>query len=140
MKAGRKPRDALTGNVDGYIYKYEQVLKEREEEGKWKQTRHNRFDSIIGITKELKKNLISAVYPRGGHIATKLLGMDEIQDTRIDEDKRMADLFRKDSMDAQSKRIKELAERFDAPKRVEIKELELGLKNLLEFTDITGPK
>ena len=50
-------------HVDGYVYKYEQVLKEREEENKWKETRRNRFNNIKSIALELKKNLVKAAYP-----------------------------------------------------------------------------
>lgn len=46
--------------------KYELILKEREEEKKFQNTRHERFQTMIGIVDSLKNNLISAAYPRGG--------------------------------------------------------------------------
>jgi hypothetical protein len=52
--------------TEDYIERFEQVLKEREDEAIWMQTRHDRFANMQEIMTNLKDNLISAAYPRGG--------------------------------------------------------------------------
>ena len=54
-----------------YIDRFEQILREREDEVKWEKTRKERFASMKEIMGNLKGNLIAAAYPRGGgeHLA-----------------------------------------------------------------------
>ena len=72
-------------HVDGYIYKYEQIVREREEEAKWQKTRHERFKTIINSTNELKQNLVRAAYPKGGEIAFRLLDVQVPEEDHVDE-------------------------------------------------------
>lgn len=77
---------AVIQKSEEYIYKYEMVLKEREEEAKWKETRFQRFKNTQNVIQTLRTNLIRAAYPRGGEIATSLLGVkDKIENSRKDE-------------------------------------------------------
>jgi hypothetical protein len=121
-------------HVDGYLYKYEQIMRERDEEERWKKTRHDRFKNIINSNSELKRNLIRAAYPKGGEVAFRLLD-EYIDEEEFVDREGLEKLKHQDSFDQQRQRIKIIAEKFDAPKRVEIKELEMGLKSLLEFND-----
>ena len=77
-----------------------------------------------------------AAYPRGGDIAIAFLGLKTPKDSR--QDQKYTSF--KSQYDPQRQKIKTLAEKFDAPKRVEIKELELGLEKLLEFKDLKETK
>lgn len=52
--------------TNSYIDRFEQILREREDEVKWEKTRHERFASMKEIMGNLKGNLIAAAYPRGG--------------------------------------------------------------------------
>lgn len=89
---------------------------------------------------ELKKNLVRAAYPRGGgeHLAHAVLGVPEeaVVDARANEKYETFNSLKQRKEDAQSKKLKTLSEAFDPPKRVEIKELELALRQLVEFSDI----
>ena len=84
------------------------------------------------MMENLKGNLITAAYPRGGaeHLEYhQVLGekAKNLPDFRAQDSYKS---FRslKSSTDPQIKKIKDMAARFDAPKRVEIKELELSLQ------------
>lgn len=72
--------------TENYIEKFEQVLREREEEERWQKTRHQRFENMKNLMDNLKSNLISAAYPRGGgeHLKSDILGVkkDAIPDSR----------------------------------------------------------
>ena len=80
-------------------------------------------------------NLIKAAFPRGGegNLRFGVLGIKRefIQDTRK-EDEYAFDSLKQDPTkmtdQEQRKKIKTLAEKYDPPKRVEIKELELQLR------------
>ena len=97
---------------------------------------------------ELKENLIRAAYPRGGDTAFKLLGEDlVIKDFREGETFEFKSLkerwkAKKDKKkeDLQTLKLKALSEKFDAPKRVEIKELEMALRKLVEFKELRDSK
>ena len=73
-------------STEKYIEKYEQVLKEREEEELWQKTRHKRFQNMKNLMENLKGNLITAAYPRGGgeHLTKDVLGVakESIGDSR----------------------------------------------------------
>lgn len=99
-----------------------------------------------GVVTELKETLIRAAYPRGGVVAYKLMGdTTEIPDFRKDEAlefqvKSLKERHGNKKVDLQSLKLKALSEKFDAPKRVEIKELEHGLRRLVEFKDLGKSK
>jgi hypothetical protein len=62
-----------------------------------------------------------------------------ILDKRIEEDYKFESLKKdptKMTDQEQRRKIKTLAEKYDPPKRVEIKELELLLKHIFEFQDV----
>jgi hypothetical protein len=97
---------------------------------------------------DLKENLIRAAFPRGGDAAFNLLGGDVvIKDFREEETFEFKSLkerwkAKKDKKkeDLQTLKLKALSEKFDAPKRVEIKELELALRKLVEFKELGDSK
>lgn len=68
---GEKPMTAnermlQLAKTNSYIDRFEQILKEREDEDKFNRARHERFENMKAIMGTLKDNLISAAYPRGG--------------------------------------------------------------------------
>ena len=93
----------------------------------------------------LRRNLAVAAYPNGGgeHLYPKssVLGIDSNALEAVQAE-RMADKFvtfeslKKKKEEEQNKKLKTLSGKFDPPKRVEIKELELALRTLLEFKDV----
>ena len=142
--AGKKPLDVnqrlrKLAHTDGYIYRYELILKEREEDARWRQARQERFNSILDITHSIKQNLIRAVFPRGGEGMAHLFGERELEDFRAKDQYEFKSNYNRYN-DPERAKIKTLAEKFDAPKRIEIKELEQALKTLLEFKDIENSK
>ena len=87
----------------------------------------------------LKTSLITAAYPRGGgdHLKSDILGVrkDEIPNSRaMDKYKSFISL----KNDPQTTKIKNMAAKFDAPKRVEVKELELSLLKMVEFSELAN--
>lgn len=136
----------MFSKTNKYIAKYETILQEREEEEKRFKSRKERFQTIQGVVGELKETLIRAAYPRGGEVAYKLMGdSKEIPDFRKNETfdfqaKSLKEQHEGKKVDLQSLKLKALSEKFDAPKRVEIKELEHGLRRLVEFEGLGKSK
>ena len=97
------------------------------------------------LVDSLRKNLILAAYPHGGgeHLYPQLsimgvdsLDLEKMQATRIVDKFETFESLKKKKEEEQTKKLKTISEKFDPPRRVEIKELELALKALMEFKDV----
>ena len=89
--------------------------------------------------------MISAAYPRGGaeHLKFRdVLGhrTKNLPDFRARDNYTSFQSLKASKVDPQIKKIKDAAMKFDAPKRVEIKELELALQQLVEFCDVDNKR
>lgn len=145
---GEKPMTAnermlQLAKTNSYIDRFEQILKEREDEDKFSRARHERFENMKAIMGTLKDNLISAAYPRGGgeHLKySTVIGVpkDEVPNSRAKDKYTSFQSLHKP--DPQTQKIKEIATKFDLPKRIEIKELELALMQIVQFSELNNGK
>ena len=127
--------------TDDYVERFEHILREREDEERWQKDRFGRFATMQSVMQNLKTNLITAAYPRGGgeHLRFReVLGVrgNLLPDFRGMDNYKSFQSLKTFAEDPQAKKIKDVAMKFEAPKRVEIKELELSLQQLVEFAEL----